>query len=127
MHSPLDTGTSVSLPLRFVETYQQRRLQALGDPSRREIFERLSRAPLAVGQLARDLPISRPAVSQHLKVLKDVGLVVDRQAGARRVYQVDPDAVAALREYFDAFWGQALASFQKAAEAAEDPGEEESR
>ena len=110
-----------------METYQQRRLQALGDPSRREIFERLSKAPLAVGQLARDLPISRPAVSQHLKVLKDVGLVVDRQAGARRVYQVDPDAVAALREYFDAFWGQALASFQKAAQAADAPTEEESR
>jgi DNA-binding transcriptional ArsR family regulator len=118
-------ANSVSLVLRFVETYQQRRLQALGDPSRREIFERLSRSPLAVGQLARDLPISRPAVSQHLKVLKDVGLVVDRHAGTRRVYQVDPEAVAALREYFDAFWGQALASFQRAAQAHDDhPGEE---
>jgi DNA-binding transcriptional ArsR family regulator len=110
-----------------VDTYQQQRLQALGDPSRREIFERLSRSPLAVGQLAHELPISRPAVSQHLKVLKDVGLVFDRQAGARRVYQVDPDAVAALREYFDAFWGQALASFQKAAETPDDPPEKEAR
>jgi DNA-binding transcriptional ArsR family regulator len=91
-------------------------LQALGDPSRREIFERLIQHPSPVGELARDLPISRPAVSQHLKVLKDAGLVFDRQEGTRRVYQVDPAAVAALREYFDAFWGQALASFRAAAE-----------
>lgn len=98
-------------------TYQQRALQALGDPTRREIFERLSQGPLAVGQLARELPVSRPAVSQHLKVLKEVGLVFDRQAGTQRVYQVDPQAVAALREYFDSFWGQALASFQVAAQA----------
>jgi len=107
-----------------VTTYQQAALEALGDPTRREIFERLSQSPLAVGQLARELPISRPAVSQHLKVLKDVGLVVDRHAGTRRVYQVDPEAVAALREYFDAFWGQALASFQRAAEAPDHHGEE---
>jgi len=92
-------------------------LQALGDPSRREIFERLIQHPSPVGELARDLPISRPAVSQHLKVLKDAGLVFDRQEGTRRVYQVDPAAVAALREYFDAFWGQALASFRAAAES----------
>jgi len=91
-------------------------LQALGDPSRREIFERLIQHPSPVGELARDLPISRPAVSQHLKVLKDAGLVFDRQEGTRRVYQVDPAAVAALREYFDAFWGQALVSFRAAAE-----------
>jgi DNA-binding transcriptional ArsR family regulator len=103
-----------------VNAYQQRALQALGDPTRREIFERLSRSPAAVGQLARDLPISRPAVSQHLRVLKDVGLVIDRRAGTRRVYQVDPQAVAALREYFDAFWGHALQSFQTATKASED-------
>jgi DNA-binding transcriptional ArsR family regulator len=103
-----------------VNTYQQRALQALGDPTRREIFERLSRSPVAVGQLARDLPISRPAVSQHLRVLKDVGLVIDRRAGTRRVYQVDPQAVAALREYFDAFWGHALQSFQTATKASGD-------
>jgi DNA-binding transcriptional ArsR family regulator len=101
-----------------VEAYRQRTLHALGDPSRREIFERLSQRPLAVGQLARELPISRPAVSQHLKVLKEVGLVFDRRAGTRRVYHVDPQAVAALREYFDLFWGQALKSFQEAAESA---------
>jgi DNA-binding transcriptional ArsR family regulator len=97
-------------------TAQARALQALGDSSRREIFERLIQQPSPVGELARELPISRPAVSQHLKVLKDAGLVFDRQEGTRRVYQVDPNAVAALREYFDAFWGQALASFRAAAE-----------
>lgn len=101
-------------------TYQQRALQALGDPTRREIFERLSQSPLAVGQLARELPVSRPAVSQHLKVLKEAGLVFDRAAGTRRVYQVDPQGAAALREYFDAFWSQALANFKQAAEASGD-------
>ena len=101
-----------------METYRQRRaLQALGDPTRREIFERLTDGPLAVGELAEELPVSRPAVSQHLKVLKDAGLVFDRASGTRRVYQVDPAAVAALREYFDSFWGQALASFRAAAES----------
>ena len=100
-----------------MEAYQQQQsLQALGDPTRREIFERLTDGPLAVGELAQELPISRPAVSQHLKVLKDAGLVFDRASGTRRVYQVDPAAVAALRGYFDSFWGQALASFRAAAE-----------
>jgi DNA-binding transcriptional ArsR family regulator len=100
-----------------VETYRQRQaLQALGDPTRREIFERLTDGPLAVGELAHELPVSRPAVSQHLKVLKDAGLVFDRASGTRRVYQVDPAAVAALREYFDSFWSHALASFRVAAE-----------
>jgi DNA-binding transcriptional ArsR family regulator len=106
-----------------VVTYQQHEaLQALGDPTRREIFERLTAGPLAVGELAQEMPISRPAVSQHLKVLKDVGLVFDRAAGTRRVYQVDPEAVAALREYFDSFWSHALASFRAAVE--EQPTEE---
>jgi DNA-binding transcriptional ArsR family regulator len=104
----------VSVYLRLVHTYEQSALQALGDPTRRDIFERLSRAPLAVGELARDLPISRPAVSQHLRVLKDAGLVLDRQAGTRRVYQVNPEAVAALREYFDSFWGRALQGLRSA-------------
>ncbi len=113
------TYACVSLDLPFVHAYQQQQaLQALGDPTRREIFERLTDGPLAVGQLAQKLPISRPAVSQHLKVLKDAGLVVGRPSGTRRVYQVDPAAVAALREYFDAFWGHALASFQPVAESA---------
>lgn len=115
------TPPFVSCNLPFVHTYQQERaLQALGDPTRREIFERLTDGPLAVGQLAQQFPISRPAVSQHLKVMKDAGLVFDRPSGTRRVYQVDPAAVAALREYFDSFWGQALASFQAVAESAPD-------
>src|ERR671921_787859 len=89
---------------------------ALGDPTRRSIFERLVERPRAVTELARELPVSRPAVSQHLKVLKDAGLVVDRQAGTRRLYQVDPQAVADLKAYFDRYWDQALAAFRATAE-----------
>ncbi len=84
---------------------------ALGDPTRQAIFERLSHGPLAVGQLAGALPVSRPAVSQHLRVLKDVGLVFDRQEGTRRLYQVDPDGLAQLRAHLDAFWARSLAAF----------------
>jgi DNA-binding transcriptional ArsR family regulator len=97
-------------------TYQLSTLSALGDPTRRAIFERLADRPSAVGELARDFPVSRPAVSQHLKVLKDAGLVVDRPDGNRRIYQVDPDGVAALREYLDRFWSRSLASFKQAVE-----------
>jgi DNA-binding transcriptional ArsR family regulator len=91
-------------------------LSALGDATRRTIFERLAERPRAVGELARELPVSRPAVSQHLKVLKDAGLVVDRPAGARRIYQLDPDGVGALRAYLDQFWNSALAAYKVAAE-----------
>jgi DNA-binding transcriptional ArsR family regulator len=119
----LDFRWAVGLDLPFVHTYQQQALQALGDPTRREIFERLTAGPLAVGELAQELPISRPAVSQHLKVLKEARLVFDRPSGTRRVYQVDPAAVAALREYFDSFWSNALASFRAAAEEQEQPPE----
>ena len=91
-------------------------LTALGDPTRRAIFERLAETPSAVGELAKEFPVSRPAVSQHLKVLKDAELVVDRQVGNRRIYQVDLDGVAALRAYFDEFWNEALAAFKAAAE-----------
>src|SRR4051812_1631938 len=87
-------------------------MTALGDPTRQAIFERLVAGPRPVGELAAELPISRPAVSQHLKVLKDAGLVLDRKAGTRRLYQVDPSGVAELRDYLDSFWGQALAMFQ---------------
>ena len=97
-------------------TYQTDALTALGDPSRRAIFERLADRPRAVGELAGELPISRPAVSQHLKVLKEARLVVDRPVGTRRIYQVDPDGIAALRGYLDHFWDQALAGFKAAAE-----------
>jgi len=86
-------------------------LTALGDPTRQAIVERLSHGPLAVGQLAGALPVSRPAVSQHLRVLKDVGLVFDRQEGTRRLYQVDPDGLAQLRAHLDAFWARSLAAF----------------
>jgi DNA-binding transcriptional ArsR family regulator len=91
-------------------------MTALGDPTRQAILERLAKGPLPVGQLAADLPVTRPAVSQHLKVLKDAGLVTDRKVGTRRLYQVDPEALADLRAYFDAFWDQALAGFRDAAE-----------
>jgi DNA-binding transcriptional ArsR family regulator len=92
------------------------RLGALADPTRREIFERLARAPAAVGELAAELPVSRPAVSQHLKVLKDAGLVVDDAFGTRRIYRVEPEGIVALRDYFDSFWAAALASFARSAE-----------
>ncbi len=87
-------------------------LTALGDPTRQAILEQLTDGPLAVGQLAQRLPVTRPAVSQHLKVLKDVGLVVDRQVGTRRLYQVDPQGLAALRAHLDGFWERSLAAFQ---------------
>ena len=86
-------------------------MDALGDPTRRAIFERLAGGPRAVGEIARELPVSRPAVSQHLKVLKDAGLVVDRAQGTRRLYQLNPQGIGELRAYFDAFWMHALAAF----------------
>src|SRR5690242_843809 len=98
-------------------TYTMNGWAALADPTRRAIFERLVEHPSAVGELAGELPVSRPAVSQHLKVLKDAGLVVDRQAGTRRIYQLDPDGVDALRAYLDRFWSRALTSFKATVEA----------
>jgi DNA-binding transcriptional ArsR family regulator len=89
---------------------------ALGDGTRRAIFEQLAGGPLAVVEIARRLPVSRPAVSQHLKVLKDVGLVTDRAEGTRRLYAIDRDGLAAVREYFDRFWDGALDAFRRAAE-----------
>jgi DNA-binding transcriptional ArsR family regulator len=89
---------------------------ALGDPTRRAIFERLARGPTAVGELAQELPVSRPAVSQHLRVLKRAGLVSDQREGSRRLYEVDLDGVEALRTYLDSFWTDALAAFRNAAE-----------
>ena len=91
-------------------------MDALGDPTRRAIFERLGEGPRAVGELASGLPVSRPAVSQHLKVLKEAGLVVDTAQGTRRLYRLDPDGVGAVRAYFDTFWNQALAAFKAAIE-----------
>src|SRR5438309_475262 len=89
---------------------------ALGDPTRRAIFEQLQGGPRAVGEIARELPVSRPAVSQHLRVLKDAGLVTERREGTRRLYRLDPDGLADLRAYFDRFWDTALADFTAAAE-----------
>jgi DNA-binding transcriptional ArsR family regulator len=91
-------------------------LTALGEPTRRAIFERLADGPLAVGEIAAGLPVSRPAVSQHLKVLKQAGLVRDEAAGTRRLYSVDPDGLAALEAYFERFWTTALTAFKGAAE-----------
>ena len=91
-------------------------MDALGDPTRRAIFERLANGPKAVGEIASELPVSRPAVSQHLKVLKQAGLVTDRAEGTRRLYQLNPHGIRDLRAYFDQFWDQALASFKEAAE-----------
>ncbi len=89
---------------------------ALGDPTRREIFERVARHPQSVGELARQLPVSRPAVSQHLRVLKAAGLVSDGAAGARRIYRMNPQGLEHLRAYLDHFWNDALAAFKAAAE-----------
>lgn len=94
-------------------TYQTRALDALGDPTRRAVFELLASGPLAVSELAQRLPVSRPAVSQHLKVLKEARLVAVRPLGTRRLYEVDPRGVAAVRAYFDTFWTDALTAFKK--------------
>ena len=96
-------------------------LDALGDPRRRQIFELLQTGPMAVGELAANLPVSRPAVSQHLRVLKDAGLVRDRQEGTRRVYALDQAGLAEVRTWFDRMWDRALEAFKDAAEAGEGP------
>ena len=96
-------------------TYQDG-FAALSDPTRREVFERVAARPTSVAVLAAELPVSRPAVSQHLRVLKDAGLVSDEAHGTRRVYRVNPEAVAMLRDYLDLFWQRSLASFKTAAE-----------
>ncbi|MBO0884799.1 MAG: winged helix-turn-helix transcriptional regulator [Mycobacterium sp.] len=98
-------------------------LSALGDPTRRAIVERLAERPLAVGQLAAELPVSRPAVSQHLKVLKDAGLVTEQASGTRRIYRLNASAVAALRDQLDTFWNRALTNYQ---DVVEQPTEEQS-
>lgn len=99
---------------------EEKTLAALADPTRRIVFERLARGPQAVGELAGGLPVSRPAVSQHLAVLKAAGLVVDRADGTRRVYQIDPAGLGPLRAWIDRFWDGALEAFRAEAER-EDP------
>jgi DNA-binding transcriptional ArsR family regulator len=106
-----------------VVTYQADAWTALGDATRRAIFEHLAERPRPVGELARELPVSRPAVSQHLRVLKDAGLVTDRRLGNRRIYGVDPDGLAALRAQLDQFWSKALANYKAIVEeSAEEDG-----
>ncbi len=95
-------------------------LDALGDWTRRQILDALKGGPRSVGELAAGLPVSRPAISQHLRVLKDAGLVTDRKDGTRRIYRIDPAGLAGIRAYFDSFWGEALDRF--AAEARKETG-----
>jgi DNA-binding transcriptional ArsR family regulator len=97
-------------------TYGSDGLTALGEPTRREIFERVAARPRAVGELAGELPVSRPAVSQHLKVLKEARLVADRRVGNRRIYHIDPDGVQALRSDLDRFWSKALTAYKAVVE-----------
>ena len=104
-------------------TAYQDGLNALGDPTRQAIVARLAERPSAVGDLAKELPVSRPAVSQHLKVLKEAGLVTERTAGTRRIYRLNPDGVAALRDQLDTFWNRALEAY---GDVADHPNEEES-
>ena len=101
-------------------TYAADPWAALGDRTRRTIFERLAARPSAVGELASALPVSRPAVSQHLKVLKDAGLVIDRPEGTRRIYQANPDGLGRLRAEIDQFWNSTLAAYKTAVERQEE-------
>jgi DNA-binding transcriptional ArsR family regulator len=104
-----------------VSTYQLDAWTALGDPTRKAIFEHLLERPQPVVEIAQKLPVSRPAVSQHLKVLKDAGLVVSHAAGTRRIYRVEPAGLAALRGDLERYWGQALAAYKAVAEREEKP------
>jgi DNA-binding transcriptional ArsR family regulator len=116
------TEASVSRSFPFVATYQAGDgFDALGDPTRRAIIACLAERPRAVGELADELPISRPAVSQHLKVLKDAGLVTDRAVGTRRVYRLNPVGMAALRDQLETFWTRALDGYK---DVVEQPTEE---
>jgi DNA-binding transcriptional ArsR family regulator len=101
-----------------VKTNLKIKVQALGDPTRMAIFERLERGPLPVGEIARGLPVTRSAVSQHLKVLKIVGLVTSQRAANRQIYRINADGVAGLRDYFDQFWRESLQAFKRAAESS---------
>lgn len=105
-------------------TYRAGAFTALADPTRRQVFERLAAGPAPVGELARGLPVSRPAVSQHLKVLKEAGLVSDRPDGTRRVYQIDPHGLGALRAWLDQFWTVALDAYAAEVERQVNPPQE---
>jgi DNA-binding transcriptional ArsR family regulator len=105
-----------------VDAYIQSALEALGDGTRNTIFQKLTSGPMAVHELAVTLPVSRPAVSQHLRVLKDAGLVTDSRIGTRRVYQLNPEGIARLRAHFDEMWGMAMSAFQAVAEKSSETG-----
>jgi DNA-binding transcriptional ArsR family regulator len=121
MVSGVDRKVSVRGLFPFVDAYRESAgWAALGDPTRRAIVARLAEGPLAVGELAAELPISRPAVSQALKILKDAGLVSERASGTRRIYRLNPTAVAALRDQLDTFWNRALTSYGDLVEQPEE-------
>ncbi len=117
------TWQAVSIHSRFVKTYRGDVWTALGDPTRKAIFELLLERPRAVVELAGELPVSRPAVSQHLRVLKDVGLVIDQPNGSRRIYRADPDGLVTLRADLERFWGKALAAYKAIVEQATEENE----
>jgi DNA-binding transcriptional ArsR family regulator len=100
-------------------------MAALADPTRRAVLERLRKGPRSVGEVARGLPVSRPAVSQHLRVLKEAGLVTERRAGTRRLYSVNGDGLAELRDYLESFWQDALAAYKRAVESDDEGGDRE--
>ncbi len=103
--------------------YANTAFAALADPTRREVFERLAAGGRSVGELAKGMPVSRPAVSQHLKVLKEAGLVTDEADGTRRIYHIDPEGLGALRAWLDQFWATALDAFKAEAERQGEEGE----
>jgi DNA-binding transcriptional ArsR family regulator len=107
--------------------YSNAAFAALADPTRRKVLERLSDGPRAVGDIAAGLPVSRPAVSQHLKVLKDAGLVSDRQEGARRIYAIDPNGLGAMRAWLDQFWDGALVALKAEIERAANEAKDQDR
>jgi len=112
----VDRNALVRDNLPLVDAYLQAGLDALGDATRMAIFQKLAGGPIAVNEIARAMPVSRPAVSQHLRVLKDAGLVMDLKAGTRRLYQLNPEGVARLRAHFDQMWTRAMRAFQTVAE-----------
>jgi DNA-binding transcriptional ArsR family regulator len=116
VHFSIDRILFVRDNLPLVDAYLQAGLDALGDATRMAIFQKLAAGPIAVNELARAMPVSRPAVSQHLRVLKDAGLVMDSKAGTRRLYQLNPEGVARLRAHFDQMWTKAMSNFQAVAE-----------
>jgi DNA-binding transcriptional ArsR family regulator len=107
--------------MTYEEVRYEKAFAALADPSRRRVFERLRAGPLPVGAIAKDMPVSRPAVSQHLKVLKEAGLVTDHAMGTRRIYAIDPRGLAALRSWLDQFWGDVLLAFAAEVERTPKP------